>query len=71
MLHRMLNMRRFPRKRTAAVPPPATGDEWADDEALTRYLKEHEHDIAAEGDKPFQAIGGIVDFLRRGSSFRH
>jgi len=40
-----------------------SGDEWADDEALSAYLKEHAHDIAAEGDKPFQAIGGIVDLL--------
>jgi hypothetical protein len=47
----------------ASVPTSSTGDEWADDEALNVYLKEHEHDIAAEGDKPFQAIGGIVDFL--------
>ena len=47
----------------ASVPPPGTGDEWAHDEALNVYLKEHEHDIAAVGDKPFQAIGGIVDFL--------
>jgi len=47
----------------AAVPSSSTGDEWADDEALNVYLKEHEHDIAAVGDKPFQAIGGIVDFL--------
>ena len=47
----------------APTPAPATGDEWADDEALNAYLKEHEHDIAAEGDKPFQAIGGIVDLL--------
>jgi hypothetical protein len=43
----------------AAVP--STGDEWADDQALAAYLKEHDHDIAAEGDKPFQAIGGIVE----------
>jgi hypothetical protein len=47
----------------AAVPSSSTGDEWADDEALNVYLKEHQHDIAAVGDKPFQAIGGIVDFL--------
>ena len=47
----------------ASVPTSSTGDEWADDEALNVYLKEHEHDIAAVGDKPFQAIGGIVDFL--------
>jgi hypothetical protein len=49
------------------TPDPAetarTGDEWADDEALSAYLKEHDQDIAAEGDKPFQAIGGIVELL--------
>jgi hypothetical protein len=43
--------------------PAENGDEWADDEALAAYLKEHEHDIAAEGDKAFHAIGGIVDLL--------
>jgi len=47
----------------APVPAPAassgTADEWGDDEALSAYLKEHAHDIAAEGDKPFQAIGGV------------
>lgn len=51
----------------AAVAPeavvPSTGDEWADDQALAAYLKEHDHDIAAEGEKPFQAIGGIVELL--------
>ena len=49
----------------AAEPDSTSGsaDEWADDEALSAYLKEHAHDIAAEGDKPFQAIGGIVDLL--------
>ncbi len=56
-----------PTEETAApdapTPAPATGDEWANDEALNVYLKEHEHDITAEGDKPFQAIGGIVDLL--------
>ena len=49
------------------TPTPAadsgTGDEWADDEALAAYLKEHEQDIAAEGDKPFKAIGGIMELL--------
>jgi hypothetical protein len=33
----------------------------ADDEAVTTYLKEHEKDIATEGEKPFQAIGGVVE----------
>lgn len=48
---------------TSESAPPGTGDEWADDEALSAYLKEHAHDIATEGEKPFQAIGGIVDLL--------
>ena len=47
----------------ASSQATAPGDEWADDEALSAYLKEHAHDIAAEGDKPFQAIGGIVELL--------
>jgi hypothetical protein len=47
----------------ASSEATAPGDEWADDEALSAYLKEHAHDIAAEGDKPFQAIGGIVELL--------
>ncbi len=53
-----------PATDTPASPATArTGDEWADDEAFSAYLKEHEHAIAAEGDKPFQAIGGIVELL--------
>jgi hypothetical protein len=43
--------------------PAGSADEWAADEALSGYLKEHEHDIAAEGEKPFHAIGGIVELL--------
>jgi hypothetical protein len=31
------------------------------DEAVSGYLNEHAHEIAAEGEKPFQAIGGTVD----------
>jgi hypothetical protein len=49
-----------------AIPGPsssASADQWAGDEALSAYLKEHAHDIAAEGEKPFQAIGGIVELL--------
>lgn len=34
-----------------------------DEEAVALYLKEHAAAIAAEADKPFQAIGGIVDLL--------
>jgi hypothetical protein len=35
----------------------------ADDETVSAYLNDHMHDIAAEGEKPFQAIGGIVELL--------
>lgn len=45
------------------APTPEPADEWADDETVTEYLKEHAHDIAVEADKPFQAIGGIVELL--------
>jgi hypothetical protein len=34
-----------------------------EDEAISTYLQEHAEDIAAEGDKPFHPIGGIVDLL--------
>ena len=32
-------------------------------EALDAYLKEHAQDIAEEGEKPFKAIGGILELL--------
>lgn len=35
----------------------------AHDAEVAAYLKEHADDIAAEGEKPFHAIGGIVDLL--------
>ena len=34
-----------------------------EDESVFTYFKEHADDIAAEGEKPFQAIGGIFDLL--------
>ena len=34
-----------------------------EDEAVSAYMTEHAADIAAEGEKPFQAIGGIVELL--------
>jgi hypothetical protein len=34
-----------------------------EDETVFSYFKDHADDIAAEGDKPFQAIGGMVDLL--------
>jgi hypothetical protein len=33
------------------------------DEAVAVYMKDHAADIAAEGNKPFQAIGGVVELL--------
>jgi hypothetical protein len=33
------------------------------DEVVSTYINEHAEDIAAEGDKAFHAIGGIVDLL--------
>ncbi|MGP0018781.1 MAG: hypothetical protein ACLPHP_09455 [Candidatus Sulfotelmatobacter sp.] len=52
-----------PGEAPESAASPAKADEWGEDEALDAYLKEHAHDIAAEGEKPFKAIGGIVDFL--------
>ena len=40
-----------------------TAEDGADDETVAAFLKEHADDIAAEGEKPFQAIGGIVELL--------
>jgi hypothetical protein len=34
-----------------------------EDHAVISYIKDHADDIAAEGEKPFQAIGGIVELL--------
>jgi hypothetical protein len=48
----------------AAEGTAADGSEGgADDETVASYLKEHDHDIAAEGEKPFHAVGGIVELL--------
>src|SRR5260370_39133709 len=33
------------------------------DETVSVYLSEHASEIAAEGEKPFQAIGGVLDLL--------
>jgi hypothetical protein len=38
-------------------------EDGADDETVSAYINDHMHDIEAEGDKPFHAIGGIVDLL--------
>lgn len=53
-----------PHQAPAEAPESAAKpDEWGDDEALDAYLKEHAHDIATEGEKPFKAVGGIVELL--------
>jgi hypothetical protein len=56
-----------PAKTSAPAPESAAAsekaDEWGDDEALDAYLKEHAQDIAEEGEKPFKAIGGILELL--------
>jgi len=45
----------------AAVADDAAGE--VPDEAVAAYLSEHASEIAAEGEKPFQAIGGVLDLL--------
>jgi hypothetical protein len=44
---------------------PAASDETTEvpEEAISSYLAEHATDIAAEQDKPFQPVGGIMDLL--------
>jgi hypothetical protein len=44
---------------------PVTSDELGEvpEEAVSSYLAEHAAEIAAEQDKPFQPVGGIVDLL--------
>jgi hypothetical protein len=34
-----------------------------DEEAVSAYLKEHAEEITAEGEKPFQSMGGVVELL--------
>ena len=42
-----------------SVDPTGGGD----DEAVAAYFNEHASEIAAEGNKPFQAIGGLAELL--------
>ena len=46
----------------AELAEPQAGAEKPDEE-VSAYLNEHAHEIAAEGEKRFQAIGGIVELL--------
>ncbi len=52
----------IPAEAPASSEPGIPGD----DEAVAAYMKEHEHAIAAEGEKPFQSIGGVVELLGEG-----
>ncbi|MFZ0816843.1 MAG: hypothetical protein WAM78_15060, partial [Candidatus Sulfotelmatobacter sp.] len=49
----------------AAEAVPADGDEAGEvpEETVSAYLAEHAPEIAAEQEKPFQPVGGIVDLL--------
>jgi hypothetical protein len=51
----------------SAPTSPSEGDHTAasdgHDEAVAVYMKDHAADIAAESDKPFQPIGGVVELL--------
>ncbi|HVN21533.1 MAG TPA: hypothetical protein VMU05_22295 [Dongiaceae bacterium] len=67
------------RPQAAAVPPAAEGESTLaespssretpapsspeGEEAVTVYMKDHATDIAAEGEKPFQPIGGALELL--------
>jgi hypothetical protein len=44
-------------------PNSETSENRDDDGTISAYINDHMHDIEAEGEKPFQAIGGIVDLL--------
>ena len=46
-----------------AVEKSVDPTEGGDDEAVAAYINEHASEIAAEGNKPFQAIGGLAELL--------
>ncbi len=57
-----------PAEAAPAQPVPAAEENpeatvGVDDETVFSYLQQHAQDIASEGDKPFQAIGGTFDLL--------
>ena len=49
--------------QTAKGPEASAPSSPEEEEAVSTYMKDHEADITAEGEKPFQAIGGVVDLL--------
>jgi hypothetical protein len=58
-----------PTAATAAEPAPqpvpaaSVEGEEVPDETISAYLAEHATEITAEGDKPFQPVGGILELL--------
>ena len=48
---------------TAEAPESVVAGDASHEAAVSTYMQEHSTEIAAEGDKPFQAIGGIVELL--------
>lgn len=53
-----------PSETAASASTSDTEEPWTDEDGtVAAYLNDHMHDIESEGDKPFQAIGGIVDLL--------
>jgi hypothetical protein len=46
-----------------AVPAASVEAEEVPDETISAYLAEHATEITAEGDKPFQPVGGILELL--------
>jgi hypothetical protein len=56
-----------PESVAAPAPPaeaePSSSSTREEEEAVSSYMKDHATDILAEGEKPFQAIGGAVELL--------
>src|ERR1700733_5541982 len=46
-----------------SLSTPESAEELVDDGAVSAYINDHLHDIEVEGEKPFKAVGGIVDLL--------
>jgi hypothetical protein len=49
--------------QTASDEISQTVGDGAGDQEVSAYLSEHASEIAAEGEKPFQSIGGVVELL--------
>ncbi|HTW58478.1 MAG TPA: hypothetical protein VMD99_10115 [Terriglobales bacterium] len=53
-------------KDPVAPDIPAAAADPAEEEAVSAYVNEHAGEIAADANKPFQAVGGIVELLGSG-----